>query len=358
MPYSLAEGCPSFLRRATISSYVLGMASVLAKNRTRFVALIFTVCTGVAGAAFTSTPASAAPTGTVNVAYASSLQFLNEKVVSPAFTAAEGYKFSGFGMASGALEADIAAGEIHPNVFESVGGDNITPLEPKFTKWYIQYAGTSMVLAYNPHSKYARQFRAYADGKKSLRSLFTLLETPGLRLGRTDPNIDPQGRDFIYMLELAQSHYHLPSNTVAKILGTSDYGTANSSEIYAESALDSVLESGQLDAASAFVTQAIELHLDYIKLPTAINLGSFADATLYHTASVKIVGNVVKHGSPQVIDITIIGNPTAAGIAFVRYTLSAAGLAEYKRGGFTILTPTIFGPVTAVPSPILSELGI
>jgi hypothetical protein len=67
---------------------------------------------------------------------------------------------------------------------------------------------------------------------------------------------------------------------------------------------------------------------------------------------------VVKHGSPQVIDITIIGKPNAAGIAFVKYTLSAAGLAEYKRGGFTILTPTVFGPVTAVPSALYGELGI
>jgi molybdate/tungstate transport system substrate-binding protein len=332
------------------------MTSVLVKSRASFIALLFTVCTGLAAAAFTSTPASASvaayakPTGTVNVAYASSLQFLNEKVVSPAFTKADGYKFSGFGMASGALESDIAAGEIHPNVFESVGGDNITPLEPKFTKWYIQYAGTSIVLAYNPHSKYASQFRAYAAGKTSLAGLFKLLETKGLRLGRTDPNIDPQGRDFIEMLELGQSYYHLPSNTVAKILGTSNFGSANSSEIYAESALDSVLQSGQLDAASAFVTQAIELHLDYIKLPTAINLGSFADAALYKKASVTITGNVVKHGSPQVIDITIIGKPTAAGLAFVKYTLSAAGVAQYKRGGFTVLKPTVFG--SGVPSGI------
>jgi len=337
------------------------MTSVLAKNRLRFVALLFTVCTGLAGAALTSTPASAAyakPSGTVNVAYAASLTFLNEKVVSPAFTAADGYKFSGFGMPSGAIEADIAAGEIHPNIFESVGGDNITPLEPKFTQWYIQYAGTSMVIAYNPHSKYASKFKAYASGKLGLAGLFKLLETPGLKLGRTDPNVDPQGRDFIEMLELAQAYYHLPSNTVAKILGTTNYGTANSSEIYSESGLDSVLQSGQLDAASAFVTQAIELHLDYIKLPDAINLGNFADAALYHAASVKIVGGVVKHGSPQVIDITIIGKPTAGAIAFVRYTLSAAGVAQYRRGGFTILTPALTGTVTAVPSQILSELGI
>ena len=116
----------------------------------------------------------------MNVAAASSLSYLSEKVISPSFTKAEGYKYTGTYNASGDLESDIASGEISPNVFESVGGDNITPLEPKFTKWYVQYAGNSMVLAYNPNSKYASQFKAYADGSKPLSGLFTLLQTPGL----------------------------------------------------------------------------------------------------------------------------------------------------------------------------------
>jgi molybdate/tungstate transport system substrate-binding protein len=310
------------------------------------------------GSATAAASASPSPqvTGTANVAYASSLEYLNENMVKPAFTAATGASFSGTGNSSGTLESDIAAGEISPNVFESVGGDNITPLEPKFTKWYIQYAGTSMVVAYNPNSKYASQFKAIADGKEPVKDLFTLLETPGLKLGRTDPNTDPQGRDFIYMLELAQKYYNLPSDTVSKILGTSDFGTSNSSQIYAESSLDSTLQSGQLDAASAFVTQAIELHLDYIALPVQINLGSAALASTYKTASVTVKDGT-KHGSPQVIDITIIGDPTPAGEAFVAYTLSQVGLAQYKQGGFTVLTPTLFGNKSDVPAPIASELG-
>jgi molybdate/tungstate transport system substrate-binding protein len=305
-----------------------------------------------------SSSASASPQvpGTANVAYASSLTYLNEHDVKPAFTAATRAGFSGTGNASGTLEQFIAAGEIRPNVFESVGGDNITPLEPKFTKWYVQYAGTSMVVAYNPKSKYASQFKAYADGSKPLSGLFTLLQTPGLKLGRTDPNTDPQGRDFIEMLELAQSYYRLPSDTVAKILGTTDFGTSDSTEIYAESSLDSTLESGQLDASSAFITQAKELHLDYIPLPAAINLGSAALASTYKTAAVTIKSGT-KHGSPQVIDITIIGTPTPAAEAFVAYTLSSAGLAQYEQGGFTVLTPTLFGSKSDVPAPIASELG-
>ena len=315
-------------------------------------------------AATTSTSASASATsspkvtGTANVAYASSLEYLNENVVKPAFTAATGAGFSGTGNASGTLSSDIAANEISPNVFESVGGDNITPLEPKYTKWYIQYAGTSMVIAYNPKSKYASEFKAYADGSKPLSTLFsTLLQTSGLKLGRTDPNTDPQGRDFIYMLELAQKYYNLPSDTVSKILGTSDYGTSNSSQIYAESSLDSTLESGQLDASSAFVTQAIELHLDYIPLPPQINLGEASLASTYKTATVKLENGMTKSGSPQVIDITTIGTPTPAGEAFVAYTLSQAGLAQYKAGGFSLITPTVVGDKSAVPAPVLSELG-
>jgi molybdate/tungstate transport system substrate-binding protein len=341
------------------------MVVTSAKNRSaRMGALLVITCVALAAAACGSSSstssAPAKPTGTANLAAASSLTYLNEKVVGPAFTKAEGYKFSGQYNASGDLESDIASGEISPNVFESVGGDNITPLMPKFTKWYVQYAGTSMVVAYNPSSKYASDFKAFADGSKPLSGLFTLMETPGFKLGRTDPNIDPQGRDFIYMLELAQMYYHLPSDTVSKILGTTDWGTASSPQIFAESSLDATLQSGQLDASSAFVTQAVELHLDYIPLPPAINLGDMSMAAQYMKASVTITSGgqkVTKHGSPQVIDLTIIGKPTSAGVAFAKYTLSPTGLALYKKGGFTLFPLTVTGDSSAIPAAIKSELG-
>jgi molybdate/tungstate transport system substrate-binding protein len=325
----------------------------------RFAAVLGIACLGLATAACGGAPSSSdspGVNGTANVAYASSLQYINEKVIAPAFTSATGAQYSGRGGASGTLEQEVAAGEISPNVLEVIGGDNITPLEPKHTRWYVAYAGTQMVLAYNPGSKYASEFKAIADGKKPLSTLFTLLQTPGLELGRTDPNTDPQGRNFVYMLELARSYYHLPSDTVAKILRTTDYGTANNSQIYAESALDSTLQSGQLDAASAYINQAVQLHLPYIPLPPQINLGDAAYKALYKTASVTIKGGT-KHGSPQVIDITIIGTPTPAAVAFVAYQLSSAGRDLYKAGGFTLITPKLTGSIRDVPAPIARELG-
>src|SRR5260370_35791593 len=118
--------CPCSLRRATNSGNVLGMIPLFARERAPLVALLPIACTALAAGCSSSTSsssssastssspatsasasASALPTGTVNVAYASSLQFLNEKVVSPAFTAAQGYTVSGRGASSGTLEADI-----------------------------------------------------------------------------------------------------------------------------------------------------------------------------------------------------------------------------------------------------------
>jgi molybdate/tungstate transport system substrate-binding protein len=350
------------------------MADHQTKSRVRIAAVagLAAVAVAAAGCGSSSSPssggsasapgsasASAKPTGNVNVAYASSLQYLNEKVVSPTFTKAQGYKFVGHGGASTELANDITSGELSPDVFQSVGGDSIKLIEPKFTSWYVQYAGTSIVLAYNPKSKYAADFKAVANGSKNVCTLFSsTLQSPGFKLGRTDPNIDPQGRDFIMMVELAQSYCHLPSDTAAKILGTSDFGTASSSQIYAESSLDSTLQSGQLDASSAFITQAVELKLPYVKLPDQINLGSAAEKAAYAKATVKVKNGKTYKGSPQVIDITTVGSkPSAGAIAFVKYTLSPAGLALYKEGGFTVLTPTLTGDKSAVPAAIQSELG-
>ena len=294
--------------------------------------------------------------GTASVAYAASLTFLNEKIIAPAFTKATGCGYSGRAGPSDGLESEIASGEITPDVFEAIGGDNITPLFPRFTKWYVQYAATSIVVAYNPRSKYASQFAAIASGRRPLADLFALMGKPGFLLGRTDPNLDPQGRAFIYMLELAQAKYHLPKDTVTKILG-GPLASPDSKEIFDEAALEPRLEAGQLDASSAYLSQAVQLHLHYIRLPAAINLGDAALAARYHTASITITGNVTKHGSPLVTDITTIGKPSEAGTAYVAYVLSKAGRALYAKGGYTLLTPAAFGTVSAIPAQVRAELG-
>ena len=52
---------------------------------------------------------------------------------------------------------------------------------------------------------------------------------------------------------------------------------------------------------------------------------------------------MTKSGSPQVIDITRSARRPRPATAFIAYTLSPAGLAQYKQGGFTLITPTLVG---------------
>ena len=269
------------------------------------------------------------PSGTANVAYAASLTYLNEQVFGPAFEKATGLTYQGTAGPSDGLSAEIAAKTIFPNVFISVGGKSIESLGPKFTKWWVQYASTSIVVAYNPNSKYGPQFQAIASGQKPISDLFTIMQKPGFQLGRTDPNTDPQGRAFIYMLQLAQMKYHLPKDTVTKILG-GPLASSKSTQIFEEAALDSRLQAGQVDAASAYLSQAKQLHLHYISLPADINLGDASFADNYAKASITITttdGQVTKTGSPLTLDITTISGAkdAAAGNAFVAYVLSAPG---------------------------------
>ena len=310
----------------------------------------------------TSTTSGSGSSGTANVAYAGSLTNLNEKVIGPAFTKATGHPYLGRGAGSKALSAEIASGEISPNVFESIGGKPIEALEPKFTNWYVAFAASPLVVAYNPNSKYASDFKAIASGSKPITDLFTLMEKPGFKLGRTDPNLDPQGEAFILMLMLAQKQYHLPADTVTKII-QGQPGSANSPTIFDETALEPRLQAGQLDAASAYLPQAIQLHLPYITLPATINQGDPALKDQYATVSFKLASGEVAQGKPLVVNITTIGKKDssaadrAAADAFVAYVLSPAGLALHKQGGYVLLPLKLTGSMSAVPAAVRKDLG-
>ncbi len=337
-----------------------------ADSRPRAVLLL--ACAGLVAAGCSSASSASAsgaaaasssgqPAGTADVAYAGSLENLNEKVVGPAFTKMTGYAFTGRGAGALALSQEIKSGEISPNVFESIGGKPIEALEPKFSTWYVQFASSPIVLAYNPASKYASQLNAIASGKKPMSDLFALLQLPGFRLGRTDPNVDPQGQAFIEMLMLAQGQYHLPAGTVNKIIGGSP-SSASSSTIFEETALEPRLEAGQLDAASAYLSQAVQLHLHYIALPSSIDLGDPALKAHYATASFKLADGTTALGKPLVVTITTIGRTgRAAADAFVAYVLSRAGLARHKAGGYVLLTPKVVGDSSAIPAQVRGELG-
>lgn len=289
----------------------------------------------------------ARPSGVADVAYAGSLEYLNEQVIGLSFARATGYGYTGRGGGSFGLAKEILAGEITPNVFESIGTAPIAELEPRLTTWSVTVAASPIVLAYNPHTSFAPELAAIASGRRPLADLFSILSQPGFLLGRTNPNTDPQGQAFYEMVELAASRYHLPADTPERILGALD----NPQQVFAETALEARLESGQLDAASAFLSQAIQLHLPYVALPTAIDFGAPSMNPTYRTASLTLADGSVVHGHALTVALTTLGHhDVAAADAFAAYLIDGAGREQMAKGGYTLLRPTIEG--TGVPSAV------
>jgi molybdate/tungstate transport system substrate-binding protein len=300
--------------------------------------------------------------GLAEVAYAGSLLPLNEQTIGPAFERATGDHYQGRGGGSYGLAREIQAGEIRPTVFESIGGGPIELLEPRFTRWWVQVASSPLVLAYNPSGPDGPLFERAAAGKVPLKDVFLAMAKPGFRLGRTNPATDPQGQAFVMMIELAQRDLGLPAGIVDQILGAgARHGGGDQQQIFAETALDAHLEAGQLDAASAFLSQAVQLHLHYLRLPAAIDFGDPAEASAYAQASIVVPGSQpgstkTVHGAPLVVDATVLDQPgtsradRAAAWAFVAYLFSPAGRQAFERAGYQLVPPTISGPASAVPA--------
>jgi molybdate/tungstate transport system substrate-binding protein len=301
-------------------------------------AAIVALSGGLLGACGTTSSATAL--GTADVAYAGSLEYLNTRTIGPDFHAEEHYGYEGRGAGSFGLAREIDSSEITPNVFESVGSAPIQEIEPKHTTWYVTFAASPIVIVYNPSTPYARVFRAVAEGRAPLRDAFLVMEKPGFLLGRTNPNTDPQGQAFYEMVELAQSRYHLGADAVSRIVGSVD----NPAEVFSETSVLARLEAGQLDASSAFLSEALEEHLDYIALPNAINFGDPSLASTYSQSSVTLSNGKVFHGVPLTLDATVVGHEDMqAADAFVAFQLSKKGQHIYAKAGYIVGHFGVFG---------------
>jgi molybdate/tungstate transport system substrate-binding protein len=305
------------------------------------------------GGGSTTNSASSSPTPTakskISVLYAGSLVNLMEKKIGPAFTQASGYPFEGEGKGSTALVSEIKGKLRTPDIFISASAKSDASLmgaaNGSYVSWYVPFIRTSLVIGYNPNSKFAADFQAAASGSKTW---YQVLQEPGMHIGRTDPLLDPKGVRTIILMQLAQQYYKQPALS-QKILGS----TENSSQIFPEEELAARLGSGQLDAGFFYLNEVKELNLPYITLPEQINLGVPSLNNSYAKASYTNpkTGDVTK-GSATVYTISIpsTSKNTAGAAAFVSFLFSDQGKALLTGDGLTLVAPKLTGDAAAVPA--------
>jgi molybdate/tungstate transport system substrate-binding protein len=201
----------------------------------------------------------------LDVAYAGSMGSLMEGPIKSTVAQKLNLDMHGRAQGSSALAQLIVGGNIQTDIFIPITpGPMLTVLRAGKADTAQPIAHTEMVVAYNPRSRFAPKFEAAANGKGNW---WEVLQEPGLRFGRTDPVTDPQGRNIIFTMMLAAKMYQQP-DLVEKILGP----TINEKQIFTEPAVQARLQSGELDAASAYKIQPGPFNLPYLTLPKEINL--------------------------------------------------------------------------------------
>ena len=261
----------------------------------------------------------------LDVAYAGSMGSMMEGPIKSAAARILKIEFHGRAQGSSALAQLIVGGSIRSDVFIPVTpGPALTVLRAGKADFAQPIAHTEMVIAYSPKSKFASRFDAAAKGKENL---WKILLEPGLRFGRTDPVTDPQGRNIIFTMMLAAKTTSQP-DLAEKILGPA----INEKQIFTEPTVMARLQSGELDASSAYKIQPGPLNLPYVPLPAAINL-SGQDVRNDHPDVTLSVGGKSYAPEPLIYYAAVLKDaPNAKGAAgFVEWLKGEKGQAIFRK---------------------------
>lgn len=256
--------------------------------------------------------------GTVTVLYAGSLVNVMEQQVGPAFAKATGYGYSGYGAGSTAIANQIKSklkrGDVFISAAPSVNKTLMGAGNGNWVSWYGEFAAAPLVIGYNPKSKFASAFKT--------KPWWTVLTTPGLLLGRTDPVLDPKGVLTIQFINRASKTLGMPSLFAQTLVSTE-----NTAQIFPEETLLGRLEAGQLDAGFFYSIEAKAANLPTVAPPLGTHYGAR-------------------------YTVTILNNdPNSAGaLAFVQFLLGPQGTALLKQDGFQLLNDDeVGGDQSAVP---------
>ena len=157
-------------------------------------------------------------------------------------------------------------------------------------KWHVEFATNQMVIAYNKDTDAGKLI---ADS--GLKKWYEPILEYDMKIGRTDPDLDPLGYRTLFLLDLSEQYYE-EANLKEKIL--------SKSLVLPEIELMSYFEIGGVDVAIVYKNMAVERGYDYVELPSEINLCSPEKVDEWYSKTEyklqtgeKITGDVIKYAS-------------------------------------------------------------
>lgn len=277
-------------------------------------------------AALSLTPVSTAlAAGKVNVLYAGSLVNLMERGAGPAFEKASGDTFQGFAGGSSGLanqiKGKLRAGDVFVSASPKVNDGLMGSANGNWVSWYITFAQSPLVIGYNASSRFAADLKS--------RPWYRVLQEPGMRIGRTDPKLDPKGALTVTLMKQAETFYNSPGLS-EKIIGAPD----NAAQVLPEETLVGRLQSDQLDVGFFYSTETADAKIPSLALPAEITPKAVYTVTILHDA------------------------PNADGAdKFVAFLLGSDGQAVMKEHGLGVQPLKLTGDRNGVPTDIQALLG-
>ncbi|MBV8149053.1 MAG: extracellular solute-binding protein [Candidatus Eremiobacteraeota bacterium] len=191
----------------------------------------------------------------VSVLYAGSLVTPMEGPVAAALRA-QGIEFRGEPGGSKKLANYIAAGVRSPDAFIAVDESNVARLGARVAT-STAFAQTALGIAWSDKTRFAVLLSKLQAGRASL---LDVLATPELKIGRTDPQLDPKG---VYTIAAMKELAGAPEEQ--RLLGDDE----NSAQIFPEEDLLARLDTGEIDVGFFYRTEAVARGYHFVALPAA-----------------------------------------------------------------------------------------
>jgi molybdate/tungstate transport system substrate-binding protein len=216
-------------------------------------------------------------------------------------------------------------------------------LIPKYTSWYLPFAGNEMVIAFTEKSSFAKNI--------SKENWIETLLNPEVRYGRSEPDADPCGYRTEMLWQLAASYYH--QNDLVEKLALKDIKYIRPKEVD----LLSMLELRETDYIFIYRSVAIQHGLKYLELPDEINLSNIDMDEHYRQAVVSIQGKTPGNplevsGEAIIYAITMLDNAPNPPVAkaFLGFLLDEdKGMKILTQAGHNSLIPVHENPEIHLP---------
>ncbi len=269
--------------------------------------------------------------GQLHVLCAGSLAHLVRDGIIPIFEGQMGCRVSVTTGGSRQLAQAVREGRLAADVLLSADSEVIEAelarqVEGPDVQWYLTFATNAMVLALGGELRRGTAFPPELAAEEAAQAL-----KQGLRLGRSDPEEDPQGYRAVIVVQLLERVLD-EDGLVATVLGD----PRNSSQVMPSDQMIRMLRSGDLDLAFLYRSHAVEERLAFANLPQAVNLEAAHLADEYAKAAYRCADGTVYRGRPIAYAAALVGGerPSSIAAAFLAFLGSGEVDDALRRNGF------------------------